>query len=95
MVGQTSENFKSPVRIDSTGFVLLLAAMSSLLTLTNCQNGPNALTAEVPLHLEDHLDDAVITTADERLGRSTARIDADAGRGRALGAGQKRKERLR
>ena len=30
-------------------------------TLAGCQNGPVPLTAEVPLHLEDHLDDAVIT----------------------------------
>ena len=49
------------MRINSTGSVLLLAAMSSLLTLTTCQDGPTPLTAEVPLHLEDHLDTAVIT----------------------------------
>ena len=61
MVGQTSKNCKSLVRIDSTGSVLLLAAISSLLTLTTCQDGPTPLTAEVPLHLEDHLDAAVIT----------------------------------
>ena len=61
MVGQTSKNFKSPTRIDSTGFVLLLVAMSSLLTLTTCQDGPTPLTAEVPLHLEEHLDQAVVT----------------------------------
>ena len=61
MVGQTGKNFKSPMRINSTRFVLLLAAMSSLLTLTTCQDGPTPLTAEAPLHLEDHLDAAVIT----------------------------------
>ncbi len=47
------------MRIDSTGLVLLLAAMLSL--LTTCQDGPTPLTADVPLHLEDHLDAAVIT----------------------------------
>ena len=61
MIGQTSKNFKSPMRMDSTGFVLLLAATSSLLTLTTCQDAPAPLTAEFPLHLEDHLDAAVIT----------------------------------
>ncbi len=49
------------MRIDSIRFVLLFAALLSLLALTACQDGPAPLTAEVPLHLEDHLDDAVIT----------------------------------
>ena len=43
------------------GFVLLLAVISPLLMLTTCQSGPSPLTAEVPLHLEDHLDAAVVT----------------------------------
>ncbi len=61
MTRGTISNCKTPVRIDSTGFVLLLAAMSSLLTFTTCQDGPTPLTAEVPLHLEDHLDAATIS----------------------------------
>ena len=60
MIGQTSKHCKSPVRIDSTRIVLLLAAMSSVLVLTTCQSGSTTLTAEVPLHLEDHLDAATI-----------------------------------
>ena len=61
MVGRTINNCKASVRIDSIRFVLLFAAVSSLLTLTTCQDGPSPLTAEVPLHLEDHLDAADIT----------------------------------
>ncbi len=41
-------------------FVPLLALLP-LFLLTTCQHGPAPLTAEVPLHLEDHLDAAVIT----------------------------------
>ena len=59
MVGQIGKNCKSLLWIESTGLVLL-AAISSLLTLTSCQDGGTALTAEVPLHLEDHLDTAKI-----------------------------------
>ena len=64
MIGQTGEESKGPERIDCTGFVLLLVAMSSLVTLTTCQDGTPPLTAEVPLHLEDHLDAAVIAGSD-------------------------------
>ena len=61
MIVRLTGNRESQVRIDSAGLGLLLAALSSLLTLTACQDGPVPLTAEVPLHLEDHLDEAVIT----------------------------------
>ena len=64
MVGRTINYRKNPVRIDSADLVMLLAALSSLLTLTACQNGPIPLSAEVPLHLEDHLDTAIITGSD-------------------------------
>ena len=48
------------VRVTGKGCVPLLA-LTSLLLLTGCQDGPAPLTAEVPLHLEDHLDAAVVT----------------------------------
>ena len=64
VIDRTIKNCRSQVRIDSTGFVLLWAALSSLLALTTCQNGPTPLTADVPLHLKEHLDQAVITGAD-------------------------------
>ena len=40
---------------------LALSVLLPLFLLTGCQDGPAPLTAEVPLHLEDHLDAAVIT----------------------------------
>ena len=40
---------------------LALSVLLPLFLLTACQDGPAPLTAEVPLHLEDHLDAAVIT----------------------------------
>ena len=47
-------------------FEIIRIAAFSLATLLGfslgaCQNVPSPLTAEVPLHFEDHLDDAVIT----------------------------------
>ena len=56
-----TRNRKSAVRVSSAHLVLLLAGLSSLLALTACQDDPAPFTAEVPLHLEDHLDDAVVT----------------------------------
>ena len=40
---------------------LALSVLLPLFLLTACQHGPAPLTAEVPLHLEDHLAAAVIT----------------------------------
>ena len=60
MATRTSKYRKSLHRFEFPGFVLLLAAISPLLTLTSCQSGPSPLTAEVPLHLEDRLDAATV-----------------------------------
>ena len=51
-----SKHWFEVTRIAAFSLVVLLA-----LTLVGCQSGPAPLTAEVPLHLEDHLDQAVIT----------------------------------
>ena len=40
---------------------LALFMLMSFLLLAGCQNGPAPLTADAPLHLEDHLDSAVVT----------------------------------
>jgi len=51
-----SKHWFEVTRIAAFSLVVLLA-----LTLVGCQSGPAPLTAEVPLHLEDHLDTAVVT----------------------------------
>ena len=59
--GMRIEDMLTDVAAKDCVAALALSVLLPLFLLTACQEGPEPLTAEVPLHLEDHLDAAVIT----------------------------------